>query len=112
MSLADKIKALLAKEQEAEPNPAPEPKPDPAPTPEPGPDPEPDPAPEYLTRDQVEELLAAKENEMTEALTEIVNTFKGTGAPPVGSPAQPVDTASDFSEWNKQVEQISKNLNP
>jgi len=110
MSLTEKIKALLAKEQEAEPNPAPEPTPETAPAPEPGKEPEP--APEYLTKEEVAKMLEAKEQEMTEALTEIVNTFKGTGSPPVSSPAEPVDTASDFSDWNKQVEQISKNLNP
>lgn len=110
MSLADKIKALLAKEQGTEPTPTPEPTPEPAPAPEPGKEPEP--APEYLTKEEVNKMLEAKEQEMTEALTEIVNTFKGTGSPPVSSPAEPVDTASDFSDWNKQVEQISKNLNP
>ena len=108
MSLVDKIKELLATEQGTATSPDPAPPADPAPT-DPPADQEP-PAPETFTREEVQDMLANQQKETEAALKEIVKSFKGQGAPPVSDPAQPVETASDFSEWNKQIEAINENL--
>jgi DNA-binding transcriptional MerR regulator len=117
MSLAEKIKALLAKEPTTEPSPNPDPEPA-ATTPEPAPDPDPtppadppeDPKPETFTKAEVQAMLEQQSKETEEALAEIVKSFKGQEAPPIGSPPEPVNT-SDFSQWNQELQKIKDNLN-
>jgi len=112
MGLIDDIKAALKAET---PEPAPTPTPAPenpepkAETPDPKPDPEP--TPEVFTKSEVEEMLKKQAEETAAAMKEIINEFKGDGTPPVGGPAEPTETASDFSAWNAEIESINKRNN-
>jgi hypothetical protein len=55
-----------------------------------------------FTAEQVEEMLNAQ-----------LAAFKGDGAPPVGGPAAPTETAGDFSAWNEEIAAIEdKNAKP
>lgn len=114
MGLVDDIKALIAKGDPVPtptPTPTPEPTPEPTPTPEPEPTPEPTPDPTpgaVYTKSEVEKMLADSNKETKDAMTAIIEGFKGDGAPPIGGPAQPTDTAGDFSGWNKEIESINE----
>ena len=118
MGLLDEIKALMSKDEPTpaptptpDPTPEPTPTPDPTPTPTPTPTPEPTPAPEpgpdaTYSRTEVEKMLADSAAETKAAMEAIITGFKGDGAPPIGGPAQPTDTAGDFSGWNKEIKAI------
>jgi len=113
MGLIDDIKAAL-KAETPEPTPTPnEPAPttEPEPTPNPEPTPDPEPAPETFTKSEVEEMLKQQAEETAAAMKEIINEFKGDGTPPVGGPAEPTETASDFSAWNAEIKAINERNN-
>ena len=65
--------------------------------------------PRKFTKTEVEKMLADSVAETKDAMTAIIEGFKGDGAPPVGGPAQPTDTVGDFSGWNKEIEAIKEN---
>ena len=124
MTLVDEIKALISKtETPATPStpttpPAAAPATPTATTPPADPNTPPvDPKPatppqtpenETFTRTEVEAMLKKQTEETAEAMKEIVKSFKGDGTPPIGGPAQPTDTAGDFSAWNKEIAAIDE----